>query len=195
MVTGGELENKDSTRKLFILDVNKETIVELPELNSRRNGHAMTWIDGNPAVIGGDCKLKLLNSVEMFKNKAWVETSSIYIPRHGLSAVRNHEAVWIAGGSNLNRNFLVTIEMYNDFQWKLLQIKLFRPVCSPGLICIENSLYSFGGRHSKEYFSDAYWISSRIKLKNLENKFCNGSNQHCISPSEVSIIGKVNDFE
>jgi hypothetical protein len=41
---------------------------DLPQLKNIRHSHAMTWIDGNPAVIGGINSDIMLNSVEVLKN-------------------------------------------------------------------------------------------------------------------------------
>ena len=48
----------------FILNMNNESISELPLLNQPRKLHAMAWIDDEPAVIGGESNDVFLSSVE-----------------------------------------------------------------------------------------------------------------------------------
>lgn len=62
-------------------------MTELAPLKISRKWHAMTWVEENPAAIGGERNGNVLNSVEMFENNSWVEICPLNISRSSYSGI------------------------------------------------------------------------------------------------------------
>ena len=146
LCTGGEI-NAPKT-KCFILNVENKEIAEFPYLNYPRNFYSMTWLDRNPAAIGGNSGTDVIKSVEMFKNDKWIEMQPINIARRHQSSVCTQQNAWVIGGSDRYRS-LDSIEKYENNSWSVLKLRLNMPISYIGVCSLENNIILFGGMNSE----------------------------------------------
>ena len=130
-----------------MFDIITETAMALPSLMNARDWHAMAWIDGNPAVIGGQNRKTALNSVEVFRNNEWIGIAPLNIPRASSTAITIQNITWVVGGYNVE--LLNSIEKYQEQRWVIVEIALPIPLNCPGVCGLGNNLQIFGGRTSK----------------------------------------------
>ena len=149
LCTGGDPGDEAITSRCFVLNVESEEISEFPCLKYPRRSHSMTWIDRNPAVIGGFDNLKQMSSVEMFKNDKWIDMPPINIARSIHSSVCTQQHVWVIGGSHGDK-YLDSIEKYERDSWSILKLKLAIPASFIGACSLENNLILFGGLISED---------------------------------------------
>lgn len=128
----------------FIIDLSSGIINKLPSLNKRRLKHAMTWIDGYPAVIGGKNNKDSIADVEVFKDNCWMNYPSLNIMRSNFSAASVFSKVFVFGGICLN-NPLSNIEMFENRCWNVLPIELVSPLTSFGVVISGNKVLICGG--------------------------------------------------
>ncbi|OMJ65529.1 hypothetical protein SteCoe_37983 [Stentor coeruleus] len=170
LYTGG----KSNFRFCCLINIETKEKTIMPEMQNGRRWHAMTWIHGHPAVIGGSSKskaldkriesilsnaycesldeknnnkatkYKILTSVEVLINNRWVVYPSVNIGRSNATAVCNHKNVYVIGGNNPKR--VEAIEKFIGTSWKILKIKLPLPADSIGVLCTGNDLLLVGGQ-------------------------------------------------
>lgn len=115
LVTGGE-----SSMGLSY-EVNLESFcIEMHSLlGFKRKNHAMAWIDGKPAVIGGEGQLGELKEVEILEFNEWKKLPfSLKKHRSGHTACTSAGKTFIIGGSQTD------IEYFDGESWKELEISL-----------------------------------------------------------------------
>lgn len=119
---------------------------DMPLLNKERCGHAMIWIDGFPAVIGGNNGLDPLKETEIFKGDSWLQHSHLNVKRNNCSAISCLSNAYVFGGLEW-KDYIIdnTIEKYEKGSWTLLKINLPTPLIAPGLIMSGRSILIFGG--------------------------------------------------
>ena len=149
LCTGGDPGDEAITSRCFVLNVESEEISEFPCLKYPRRSHSMTWIDRNPAVIGGSSGTDPITGVEMFKNDKWIEMAPINIARCGQTSVCTQQNAWVIGGTNGDRA-LDSIEKYGNNSWSVLKLRLNTPISYIGVCSLENNLILFGGANSEE---------------------------------------------
>lgn len=195
LFTGGANDDETLKNVAYILDLENESISNLPPLNTPRKLHAMTWICGCPAVIGGISNKKPIDSVEIFFGNTWVEIESINIPRSCSTAISTNKASWLIGG--VTDIYINSLEKY-DGAWKLMNIDL--PIISAGigLICSENSLILLGGQTTestkieKTYYVDT--MKNTIhEMENLDFPASFASNLILVEKDKVIGLGRGND--
>ncbi|OMJ65183.1 hypothetical protein SteCoe_38895 [Stentor coeruleus] len=112
-------------------------------MQQKRKWHAMTWIDGFPAVLGGYDGEELLNVVEVYKNGNWERYPSLTSIKSSLSAISYYSKVYAIGGffkKNLN-----SIEKYENGKWELLFVKISSNLTCTGLFASGIYIIIFGG--------------------------------------------------
>ena len=128
----------------YIVEVDTGNIIELFPMNTSRKWHSMTWINGFPAVIGGNDGEKSIESVEIYKNDRWEQNSPINIARDTCTSICSQSEVWIIGG--INKSTLDSLERYKEGVWKVVDIRLPMPLAYVGLCFLEDYLLLFGGK-------------------------------------------------
>ena len=168
-ITGGE--ESSPINKSYVINIETQEITIMPNIKKNRCWHAMTWIEGRPAVIAGYDGHKCIDFVEIYENNQWIMHSSIVEPRKWLSAICFKGIPWIVGGFNYNR--LDSIEKYENKRWTLIDLRLERPLTSVGLACNEAGILILGGKIDEDrnssdvYLFDTknYWIKKIFELK------------------------------
>lgn len=141
MFTGGT----GSYTKVYILSIETKEIRELPHLNQGRDLHAMTWIDGKPAVIGGgDISQDPLSSVEVF-DKHWKTIHGLHHARYGHSATYHFDRTWVVAGANGKNSPVNAIEYYEKGHWHSLSLSHEFNRVGAGLVAAKSSIYILGG--------------------------------------------------
>ena len=190
LFTGGKSFRNSESNRSFILDINTESVTELPPLKTARKWHAMAWIEGNPGVIGGECGGVALNSVEVFENEEWVERSPINVARSSCTAAANHNAVWVVGGCAENTQRIGTIEKLQQKEWKVLKIVLEVPCSSVGLYCSWNDLLLIGGKSDVDTVKNLYCLDAGKEIiskpKSLEITVYCSQNQFVVKDNQIS---------
>ena len=166
--TGGDSDDGDgktATNKCYILNVENKEIVEFPYLKYPRRRHSMTWLDKNPAVIGGDNgdNCHSIKSVEMFKNDKWIEMAPINIARYYHVSVCTQQNSWVIGGA-YDYTILDSIEKYGNNSWSVLKLRLNTPIAAVGVCSLENNIILFGGMKSE---TEAIKNTFLIDINNL----------------------------
>jgi hypothetical protein len=146
LMTGGTGKYK----QVLMLDTVKHKTVPMCPLAEGRELHAMTWIDGYPAVIGGyDEHHAVLDSVEVLQNTpeghAWVKKADLKHRRYGHSACSLADRAWVIGGAVSNTEPVLLVEEYHNEQWTVLQVTLPVGLVGLGLLPLQNEIYIFGG--------------------------------------------------
>ena len=113
----------------------------------------MAWIEGSPAVIGGQSMNKDISSVEVLKAGEWIEVSPINIPRDSHVSVTIPQGVWTMGGL-LNKKRLNSIEKYENKAWSVINLVLPMPWSDIGVCSLENNLLLFGGKTPNNIITD-----------------------------------------
>ena len=131
----------------------------------------MTWIERNPAVIGGYDGKNVIKSVEMLKNDKWIDMPPINIARGVHTSVCTQQNAWIIGGSD-SENTLDSIERYEQDSWSVIKLRLPILASDIGICSLENNIIVFGGAISsnKDYINNVLLIdiaSLRIIEQNL----------------------------
>ena len=86
---------------------------------------------------------------DVTENK-WESVADMHKPRQSASGVAVHEKIYIAGGSDENRQQLQTCEMYiiSTDEWQLIaDLTISRTVAK--MVCADETLYVFGASQSK----------------------------------------------
>ena len=109
LFTGGGISRDDWYNHCFVLDAITEEIAEYSLLQNARMWHSMAWIEGNPAVIGGDSMNKGIASVEVLIAGKWVEGSPINLPRSSHVSLNTSQAVLTMGGLCKNKYTALSI--------------------------------------------------------------------------------------
>jgi hypothetical protein len=142
LFTGGN----SSYNSVFVLDVNDGELKEIAKLHHARDMHAMAWIDGKVAVIGGcDGDQKALTSVEVFDSNSWTSVSPLNSARYGHSATFHLGFTWVFGGANGKNSPVQTVEVFKNNIWKELKVKSPLEVVGAGIIGVKNSIFILGG--------------------------------------------------
>lgn len=151
LITGGSGAYSRSAKILNIATRNFEL---LPSLNVGRKFHALTFIDGFPAVLRGSFEVSLsgkqafeqLKSVEIFKDNIWQSISDLNLPRSCISAIYTGKVTWAIGGFDCST--LNTIEKYENGAWILLTITLPFPIRGSLTYALGNNILIIGGKIS-----------------------------------------------
>ena len=188
LFTGGELLKNDC----FLMNLLNGEIKVYPSLCYGRYSHSMSWIENNPAVIGGTDGNFLLNSVEIFINGKWTEGAPINFHRCDHTSITTNGSTWIIGGfTNL---CLDSVEKYEKNQWVVLNLKLLIPSRAIGILYIGNELILIGGiNDSYEKIPNTYSINKINSTIKEENRLTIGANfyyNNCfINSIDNSILG------
>ena len=102
-----------------------------------------------------------LDSVEVYKERAWVKYPSTNMKRASASVCWEGKYTYLAGGvvTNGSENTRVnTIEKWDGTEWKILNVCLLESLISPGTVCVGNgNIVVLGGQKGeKEYVDTAY---------------------------------------
>ena len=199
LFTGGNISKDDAVDKCFVLNVSNGEVTDLPPLKKARKWHAMAWIQGHAAVIGGNDNAKnYTRSVEILEDKEWKELSSIHHARASFAACNTYNAVWILGG--VQNNYVNSIEVFQQGIWSVMFLTLPKPCISVGLCSVGNDLILIGGKsQSYEPVKDAQVIDT-ITFKISEGKALSdpaffGLNQFYVTADKIIGLGKTTDGE
>lgn len=184
----GEFDNDVS-----ILDLESEVLQTFGKLNTRRHFHAMAWIDGLPAVLGGIDPVtgQSLSSVEVYKSQ-WEIFSPMKSAKSGFTAVCSHKATWTVGVNKLAETRSV-IEKYENMQWTILNLSLSSPLQAIGLLAIEGQILIIGGWNLMA-FKTVYCVNSDkstlARLNDLQYQVYFPFNQFYLKPGEIIGVGR-----
>ena len=190
LITGG---GNPLTNECFELNFKSQVLRKISPLKSSRYWHTNSWINNMPAVIGGFNKTCAMKSVEIYNGHNWTEINSLNQPRYFATAVACFKATWIVGGENVNK--LDSIEKFENNSWTLINVKLFNPARTIGVICLENNILMFGGKLDNKqkifnnYFFDTEKMTIIELLNNGESFFTFGENQCFISENLIFMYG------
>ncbi|OMJ90394.1 hypothetical protein SteCoe_7196 [Stentor coeruleus] len=194
MFTGG----KKASSSVSVIDLKSKIIYSLSSMHQRRKWHAVAWIDGYPAVLGGHDDEKCLDKVEVYKNGNWEKYPSLTLKKDSCSAVSCFNKVYVFGGRMRygdNPNKLKSIEKYENRSWSLLSVKLFSPMTSLGLFVSGTYIIIFGGiDENQTYLKDCFVLDkrnlyvSKINTK-LEESLFFGNLNFLTFDGEVLIYG------
>lgn len=151
IVTGGFKNLADSAIAINLI---RSSYERLPNLNFGRKFHAISYLDGHLAVIGGSeepstaekGEERQLVSVEVFKRSIWMEGPSLNMPRSCASALNLDKVTWVIGG--WNGSALNTIEKYENHAWCLIGLHLPMPIRSLSLVGLGTNILLLGGKLS-----------------------------------------------
>lgn len=191
LITGDALPNKNSV----ILDIVTSELSELSSFRVFKRGYAMTWIDGNPGVIGGRIENKNVKTVEVFKMNKLQMSPQLNFPRRGHSAVAFRNCTFVIGGLSDIAEKMDTIEKYENGQWITIEAKLISPCANPGLISLDNKILIVGGlglndKETSEVFLLDCGKMSIQKVKELDSGFAFAQNLFCVSAQEIKFYSK-----
>ncbi|OMJ89416.1 hypothetical protein SteCoe_8414 [Stentor coeruleus] len=141
--TGGD----PASNSAYIINLELKSINSLSSMQQKRKWHAMTWIDGFPAVLGGYDGEEFLNVVEVYKNGNWERYPSLTSIKSSLSAISYYSKVYAIGGRfNVSPiKCLNSIEKYENGKWELLFVKISSNLTGPGLFASGIYIIIFGG--------------------------------------------------
>ena len=145
LITGGAEEDNLCHNKCISLNINSGDIEVLPEMNSKRRWHAITWQSGFPCVIGGNDGTNILKNVEIFTGDEWTEISPLNTARSSSTAISHNGIMWCFGGVDENQRALDTIERFENDCWQIIGLRLSQPSYSLGVLCLENRILLYGG--------------------------------------------------
>lgn len=168
LITGGGHPLSTSCR---ILEVHTCSLKTLQDLQSGRKFHAMSYINGFPAVLGGTEEIfsnnlkteSQLRSVEFFHEKVWKKGPDMNIARCGASAVYIPPCTWIMGG--WDKGCTNVIEKFENNRWEIVQITLPIPCRSAATVGVGKKIIVFGGKISGGKNIDNMWILDTVGLK------------------------------
>lgn len=136
LITGGE----DREKLAFQLDFKSLQRFNVPILNLSRKFHAMAWIDGLPAVIGGNDGMVDMDSVEVLNGNKWEIRREGMKNRRKQFVVTNHfEKVFVAGGGP-------NAEVYSQGTWEEIVINSPLEEGHLAMFYSNQRLLLFGGR-------------------------------------------------
>lgn len=155
MVTGG----KNMPYQVILITANSE-IVNLVSMWNPRYWHSMGYIDGYPAVAVGAISHSptkvFLNSVEVYKDKAWVKYPDTILKRASAAMAWHGNFSYIVSGVITDGNGLVRIcdiEKWNGNEWALLGVKTNLGLISPGCVCLsDDRILIVGGETEKNTY-------------------------------------------
>ena len=86
----------------------------------------------------------------MLVGDEWIEIAPLNIARFCCTSINHKGLIWCIGGINENNIALDTIEIFDNFVWKILDLRLFEPTCVIGALCLENYVLLYGGKNTKK---------------------------------------------
>ncbi|OMJ90404.1 hypothetical protein SteCoe_7207 [Stentor coeruleus] len=131
----------------YVINLESKSIKSLPSMQQKKEWHAMTWIDGFPAVLGGYDGEQFLKVVEVYKNGNWESYPSLTSIKCSLSAISYYSKVY-AIGSCFNFSPAKkqnSIEKYENGKWELLFVEISSNLSYPGLFASGIYIIIFGG--------------------------------------------------
>ncbi|OMJ67217.1 hypothetical protein SteCoe_35682 [Stentor coeruleus] len=137
-----------ASNSAYIIDLESKSINSLPSLHQKRCFHAMTWIDGFPAVLGGCDGEEDLAVVEVYKNGNWEIYPSLTSKKKCFGAISHFSKTYAFGGNiktEKGKKRLNHIERYENGKWELLTIKLSSNLSIPGIFLLGTNILIFGG--------------------------------------------------
>ncbi|OMJ89417.1 hypothetical protein SteCoe_8415 [Stentor coeruleus] len=141
--TGGD----PASNNAYIINLESKSINNLSSMQQKRMWHAMTWIDGFPAVLGGSDEIEMLADVEVYKNGKWERYPSLTSKKAALSAISHYSKVYVIGGC-ISTNPLKkydSIEKYENGKWELLFVKISSNLTMSGIFASGIYIIIFGG--------------------------------------------------
>jgi hypothetical protein len=136
IITGGST----SPRLAIEIDRLAINIKILPEMITGRENHALAYSGTRVYAIGGHHN-KTLSECEYYENGKWVSMPKLNKARQNHSAIENIGMVYVFGGKMEN-----SIEMWNGYDWVLLDVSLPEPVTRIGVAPFsEGELLLVGG--------------------------------------------------
>lgn len=166
IITGGSEKNAS-----FLLNVEKQSLDKLANVNIGRKLHAMAWIDTFPAVIGGLVEnMGAVGYVEVLKNNQWVQVSPLLCNRYGHAATFHDNKTWVVGGAKNNQEGEENIEVYEKNNWSVIKIQATICRVGIGLFGLDNNLYILGG------FTLNKQNSSEVLIFNITSETCHSGN-------------------
>ena len=188
LITGGGTEK--SKRKCLRLDTSALVLYNIPSLSIGRKRHAMTWIDGYPAVISGIISESVkTTSVEILMNDKWIKGPSINYSRESPCAVSMGKTTIVCGDYGS-----LHFEMYNNGVWKSLLWTIEFSYNSMGIVCVGTSLLLFGGAKGKDQKLVILLDLSAGKTFDLPYKLENSNvffqNSVCVEKNIITALGR-----
>lgn len=156
---------------VYLINLESQKILPLPPMLQKRHCHSMAWIDGFPAVMGGLNDEEYLSNVEIYKNGSWKRYPPMISKRRSFGSITYFSKVYVFGGNNGGEYFLNSIEKYENDSWRILHIKLFSPVCFPGIFVSGIYILIFGGFDKKKNNSKACSILDLRTNKFIKSNF------------------------
>lgn len=159
--TGG----RSASNSAYTIDLESKSINSLPSLQQKRCYHAMTWIDGFPAVLGGcDDNGEDLTVVEVYKNGNWEIYPSLTSKKSSFGAISHFSKTYVFGGCiNMEKGIFNSIERYENGKWELLTIELSSSLASPGIFSSGTNILIFGGRdYDVKIMKDCYFFDDKL---------------------------------
>ena len=150
--------------KLCILDITNRNLKELDyNLISTRELHAMSFINNNPAIIGGIENTVATSSVQVYSNGSFIEYPSLKQPRYGHSAVF-HKLTWVFGGAVSESSGANLVECFRNHAWSSFSINHEFNSVGLGLVSHSDRILILGGFGlSKNCSSSVYVFTPDIE--------------------------------
>lgn len=161
--TGGE----PASNSVNVINLKSQIVYSLSPMQQKRKWHAMAWIDGYPAVIGGHDEVKCLDVVEVYKNGDWEKYPPLTSKKDSCSAISCLSKVYVFGGHisyGDSSKRLEGIERYENGSWDVLFVKLFSSMTSLGLFASGTYIIIFGGIGDNKIYLEDYSV---LDEKNL----------------------------
>ena len=154
----GGVSWKDFTAFIDI-QMNKARV--LSKLKTGRYKHSLTWLEGNPAVIGGVSENgEILNSVEILIGNEWKAHSSLSYKRCNLTSITCLNRVFVIGGSSDHegKHPFSSIEVWKG-GWEMLPIQLPCGICNVGVISYGDGIFLLGGKNKSHEGTAVFKLS------------------------------------
>ena len=189
-------------REAYYLNIynhsDESSITKIPPMNYARFNHTMTWIEGCPAVIGGNNGTSNITEVEILKDNKWINISPINLGKDCMTSTCSHKNAWVIGDIPDTDANIKSIEAYSDRKWKIVDFILPTLDCHVGLFCIENNLLLVC--QARAYILDtkhnSVSQSKTILDKQFRNQNQNGKYHMPVDDSLPSIFGEMKtDFQ
>ena len=198
LLTGRWASNPQFQRQAIKLVMPRGTMTEVAPLNVGRGFHTMSWINDQPAVIGGkDPDDNKLNSVEVFDGNRWVEIAPLNLARDNTTACCTGPATYVIGGWIEEGGVLkktATIEKFMDNAWHILDLTLPVPSARTGAIPrSESSFLVLGGIIEPNDPTGNVWVVSEQAAEPvapLEGPCCFEFNMFVVGDSLVSALDR-----
>ena len=155
----------------YVFDIEKLTLEHYPVMEIGRKNHAMAWIDGRPAVLGGeDSRRKTIKGVEVLEFNRWVKKPSMIEKRSGHTACTTQKLTFVVGGNNSR-----TVEVFDNKVWSMLNIEFPSPRSYPAIFNNGNLIFFVGNNGGIAYYNYSLMQSQHCPIDDNWDMDCSHS--------------------